>query len=73
MCKTQETTAMCITPAQQKLLNFIQLNGSENIAESLMKIHNLAIYHTVDISIDDDEKFYLLKVKELADSVKEIN
>jgi len=61
------------TPAQLELLEMIiTLNDTLELAEELMLIHDIALYHS-DYSINEEEKTALYQLKHLSDILKEIS
>jgi hypothetical protein len=60
------------TPAQLELLETIVFNGAATMAEELMLIHDIALYHS-DYSIDTKEKTALYQLKQLAEIIERIS
>ena len=59
------------TPAQLELLE-MTLNNTLELAEELMLIHDIALYHS-DYSINEGEKTALYQLKYLSDILKQIS
>jgi hypothetical protein len=60
------------SPAERKLLDFIQDNEAAYLANALREIHDMALYHS-EIPIEETEKTHLLHVKLLADELEKIS
>jgi len=68
----KKTPTAGYTPAQHELLEIIALSDSLELAEELMFIHDIALYHS-DLSINEKEKAALYQLKQLADILKQIS
>ena len=60
------------TPAQLELLETILFNGPSAMAEELMLIHDIALYHS-DYTIDSKEKTALFQLKQIAEIIGRIS
>jgi hypothetical protein len=68
--KTQ--TSGQYTLAQLELLEIVALNDAFELAEELMLIHDIALYHS-DYDIHEEEKTALYQLKQLSDILKQIS
>lgn len=61
-----------LTPAQIELLEMLVLNDPQELANELMLIHDMALYHS-DYSINEEEKGALYQVKQLSEIFRRIS
>jgi len=60
------------TPAQIELLEIVVFNDALELANDLMLIHDIALYHS-DCCIDEKEKSALYQLKQLSGILKQIS
>ena len=59
-------------PAQLELLEMIVLNDALELAEELMLIHDIALYHS-DYCINKEEKTALYQLKQMSEILTQIS
>jgi hypothetical protein len=60
------------TPAQIELIEMVIFNDALDLANDLMLIHDIALYHS-DYCIDEKEKTALYQLKQLSGLLKQIS
>lgn len=60
------------TPKQLELLDLIVFNGTADLAENFMLIHDIALYHS-DYTIDENVKTALYELKQVSLILAEIS